>query len=79
MPNIDSLKSCFEIYEVSIKKKSKQPSTIQKFPQFSKISANNVRVSVPFSMSVYRSNLLWGNLTYFVREPQSGSESQSFG
>ena len=35
----------------SSQKKGAQSSTIKKFPQFSKISADNVRVSAPFSMS----------------------------
>ena len=38
---------------VLFESKNNKSSTIQKFPQFSKISADNVRVSKPYSMPVY--------------------------
>ena len=49
---------------VSLSNKSKYSSTIQKFPQFSKISADNVRASAPFSMSDFQIH----NANFFIRK-----------
>ena len=43
-----------------IQNKRNQYSTIQKYPQFSKILTGNVRVSTPFSMSEFHFFLLQG-------------------
>ena len=41
----------FTINETSFENENKYSSKFQKFPQLSKISADNVRASTPFSMS----------------------------